>query len=136
MRRNITPTIESGLLVAITVLLGLVTVYVPLIGMLVEFFCAVPLAILTARQGAGKGLTALVVTSILLSMLISPLLAIRIVLRSNFGLVRSQKFQRRKNFLSNFNRRVRRAGFIVVAYSGRNGHKLNRGTNRNSEPIL
>ena len=80
MRRNITPTIESGLLVAITVLLGLVTVYVPLIGMLVEFFCAVPLAILTARQGAGKGLTALVVTSILLSMLISPLLAIRITL--------------------------------------------------------
>ena len=80
MRRNITPTIESGLLVAITVLLALVTVYVPLIGMLVEFFCAVPLAVLTARQGTGKGLTALVVTFILLSMLISPLLAIRITL--------------------------------------------------------
>ena len=80
MRRNITPTIEGGLLVAITIILGLVTVYVPLIGMLFEFFCAVPLAILTARQGAGKGLTALVVTFILLSMLISPLLAIRLVL--------------------------------------------------------
>lgn len=80
MGRSITPTIEGGLLVAITVILGLVTIYVPLIGMLVEFFCAVPLAVLTARQGAGKGLTALVVTFILLSMLISPVLAVRLVL--------------------------------------------------------
>ncbi|MBR4904202.1 MAG: YybS family protein [Selenomonadaceae bacterium] len=84
MGRNITPTVEGGLLVAITVILGLVTVYVPLIGMLVEFFCAVPLAVLTARQGAGKGFTALVVTFILLSMLISPILAVRLAL--SFGI--------------------------------------------------
>lgn len=84
MRRSITPTIEGGLLVAITVIMGLVTVYVPILGMLVEFFCAVPLAILTARQGAGKGLTALVVTFILLSILISPLLSTRIAL--SFGI--------------------------------------------------
>lgn len=84
MRRSITPTIEGGLLVAITVIMGLVTVYVPILGMLVEFFCAVPLAILTARQGAGKGLTALVVTFILLSILISPLLSMRIAL--SFGI--------------------------------------------------
>lgn len=79
MGRSITPTIEGGLLVAITVVLGLVTVYVPLIGMLVEFFCAVPLAVLTARQGAGKGFSALVVSFILLSMLISPVLSLRLV---------------------------------------------------------
>lgn len=84
MRRSVTPTIEGGLLVAITVIMGLVAVYVPLIGMIVEFFCAVPLAILTARQGAGKGLTALVVTFLLLAMLISPLLAARMVL--SFGI--------------------------------------------------
>ena len=83
MGKSITPTIEGGLLVAITVILGLVTVYVPILGMFVEFFCAVPLAVLTARQGAGKGLTALVVAFILLSMLISPLLATRIAL--SFG---------------------------------------------------
>lgn len=101
MRKSITPTIEGGLLVAITVIMGLVTVYVPLIGMLVEFFCAVPLAVLTTRQGAGKGLTALVVTFMLLSILISPLLAARIALsfgicgvalgwciRKNFGAVK------------------------------------------------
>ena len=101
MRKSITPTIEGGLLVAITVIMGLVTVYVPLIGMFVEFFCAVPLAVLTARQGAGKGLTALVVTLILLSILISPILAVRLALsfgicgvilgwcvRKNFGAVK------------------------------------------------
>ncbi len=84
MKRSVTPTIEGGLLVAITVILGLVAVYVPLIGMLVEFFCATPLAVLTARQGVGKGLSALVVTFILLSMLISPVLAVRLVL--SFGI--------------------------------------------------
>lgn len=102
MRKNITPTVEGGLLVAITVILGLVMVYVPLFGMLVEFFCAVPLAILTTRQGVGKGFTALVVTFMLLSMLISPLPALRLMLsyglcgvtlgwclRKNFGAVRS-----------------------------------------------
>ena len=84
MGKSVTPTIEGGLLVAITVILGLVTVYVPLLGMFVEFFCAVPLAVLTARQGVGKGLTALCVSFILLSILISPVLALRLAL--GFGL--------------------------------------------------
>ena len=101
MGKSITPTIEGGLLVAITVILGLVTVYVPIIGMFAEFFCALPLAILTVRQGAGKALTALIVTFILLSMLISPVLSMRLVLsfaicgivlgwcvRKNFGAVK------------------------------------------------
>lgn len=101
MRKSVTPTIEGGLLVAITVILGLVTVYIPLIGMLVEFFCAVPLAVLTTRQGTGKGLTALFVSFLLLAMLISPIPAIRLALgfgvcgvalgwcvRKNFGAVR------------------------------------------------
>lgn len=84
MGKSVTPTIEGGLLVAITVIMGLVTVYVPILGMFVEFFCAVPLAVLTARQGAGKGLTALVVVFILLSMLISPMLSFRLAL--SFGI--------------------------------------------------
>lgn len=80
MNKSITPTIEGGLLVAITVILGLVTVYVPLLGMIVDFFFAVPSAVLTARQGAGKGLSALFVSSVLLSLLISPLFALRLCL--------------------------------------------------------
>ena len=82
MGKSVTPTVEGGLLVAITIILGLITVYVPILGMFAEFFCAVPVAVLTARQGAGKGLTALVVTFILLSMLISPVLSLRLTLSS------------------------------------------------------
>ena len=83
MGKSVTPTIEGGLLVAITLIIGLVSVYVPILGMFAEFFCAVPLAVLTAREGAGKGLSALVVTFILLSILISPILSTRLVL--SFG---------------------------------------------------
>lgn len=80
MRRNITPMIESSLLVAITVILGVATVFLPIVGTFLEFFCAVPLAVLTARQGTGKGFTALFVAVILLSMMISPLPTLRLAL--------------------------------------------------------
>ena len=80
MVRNVTPTIEGGLLVAITVILGLLTMYLPIVGIFVEFFFAVPVAVLTARQGAGKGLSALFVAFVLLSMLIGPVFALRICL--------------------------------------------------------
>ena len=83
MGKSVTPTIEGGLLVAITLILALVSVYVPVIGILVGFFCAVPLAVLTARQGIGKGISALIVTFILLAMLISPIISMRLVM--SFG---------------------------------------------------
>ncbi|MBE8955030.1 MAG: YybS family protein [Quinella sp. 2Q5] len=76
MVRNVTPTIEGGLLVAITVIMCLAAAYVPVLGILVEIFCAVPMAVLTARQGAGKGFTALIVATILLAILIGPLQAV------------------------------------------------------------
>ena len=84
MNKNITPIIEGGLLVAITVILGVATVYLPLFGIIVDFFVAVPSAVLTARQGVGKGLSALFVSFILLSLLISPLFSLRLCL--NVGL--------------------------------------------------
>lgn len=84
MGKSVTPTVEGGLLVAITVILGAISFFIPIVGMFVEFFCAVPLAVLTTRQGVGKGLTATVVTFILLAMLISPIPALRLVL--SFGL--------------------------------------------------
>ena len=40
MRRNITPTVEGGLLVAMTLIIGLVSVYIPILGTFAEFFCA------------------------------------------------------------------------------------------------
>ena len=84
MVKSISPTIEGGLLVAITVILGLVTVFVPVLGIFFDFFFAVPLAVLTVRHGADKGFLALFVTFVLLSMLISPLVSLRLVL--NIGI--------------------------------------------------
>lgn len=84
MSSKITPTIEGGLLTAITVILGLASTYLPVVGLFVEFFCAVPIVVLTVRQGAGKGFLALIASFLILSMLIGPLLSLRIAL--SFGI--------------------------------------------------
>ncbi len=84
MGKSVTPKVEGGLLVAITVILGAVSFLLPIVGAFVEFFCAVPLAVLTTRQGIGRGLNATVVSFILLAMLISPIPALRLML--GFGL--------------------------------------------------
>ena len=84
MSSKITPTVEGGLLTAIAVILGLASTYLPVIGFFVDFFCAVPIVILTVRQGAAKGALALVASFLILAMFIGPLLAMRIAL--SFGI--------------------------------------------------
>ncbi len=71
------PIVEGGLLTAISVILGLASVYLPVFGLIVEFFCAVPIVVLTVRQGAAKGFLALTATFILLTVFVGPLLSIR-----------------------------------------------------------
>ncbi|MCR5833032.1 MAG: YybS family protein [Selenomonadaceae bacterium] len=85
MGKSITPTVEGGLLVAITVILSMISIYIPVFGVLIQFFCAVPLAVLTARQGKGKGFLALTVTMILLMMLMGPVTALKITLVFNLS---------------------------------------------------
>ena len=102
-----TPVVEGGLLVAISVVLGLAATYLPVIGMAVEFFCAVPFVILTLRQGAGRGLTALIVSFMLLSMFMGPLLAARLAFTINIcgvilGWCITQKFGTVKCFFATF----------------------------------
>ena len=84
MRSKITPTVESGLVIAIAVILGLVSTYVPILGMLVDFFWALPFAILSVRLGIQKATYALVATTILLSLFIGPIFTIRLTL--SYGL--------------------------------------------------
>ena len=133
MGRNVTPTVEGGLLVAIIVILGVVTVYVPLVGMFAEFFFAVPVAVLTVRQGAGKGCSALFVSLILLSILISPLLAIRLVLSCG---VCEEKFRRGKNFLDDAYNSLCRAGFDACIVAGSYGREFYRHANSNVARIV
>lgn len=83
MKTNVTPVVEGGLLVAISVVLGLGATYLPIIGMAVEFFCAVPFVVLTVRQGEAKGLTALIVSFMLMAMFMGPLLAARLAFTVN-----------------------------------------------------
>ena len=84
MKSKITPTVEGGLVIAIAVILGLVSTYVPVIGMFVDFFWALPFAVLSVRLGAQKATYALMATIILLSLFIGPLLTIRLAL--SYGL--------------------------------------------------
>ena len=84
MENKISPTVEGGLLTAITVILGLASTFLPVVGVVVEFFCAVPIVILTVRQGFKKGFLALIASFLILSMFIGPLLSMRIAL--SFGI--------------------------------------------------
>lgn len=83
MRGSTTPLVEGGLLTAIAVILGLASVYLPVLALFVEFFSAVPIVVLTVRQGAAKGAVALVASFLLLTIFVGPLLSMRIAL--SFG---------------------------------------------------
>lgn len=85
MSSKITPTVEGGLVIAIAVILGLVSTYVPIIGMLVDFFWAVPFVVLAVRLGIQKATYALIITIILLSLFIGPVFTIRLALSFGFG---------------------------------------------------
>ena len=84
MESKISPTVEGGLLTAITVILGLASTFLPLVGAVIEFFCAVPIVVLTVRQGFKKGFLALIASFLILSMFVGPLLSMRIAL--SFGI--------------------------------------------------
>ena len=84
MESRITPTVEGGLLTAIAVILGLASIYLPILGVFVEFFCAVPIVVLTVRQGATKGALALAASFLILSMFVGAILAMKIAL--GFGI--------------------------------------------------
>ena len=107
MGNNVKPVVEGGLLVAISVVLGLAATYLPIVGLAVEFFCAVPFVILTVKQGANKALTALIVSFFLLAMFMGPLLAARLAFTINIcgvilGWCITQNFDAVKSFLATF----------------------------------
>ena len=82
---NITPTVECGLIIAVAIILGLISTYLPVIGTLIDFFWALPFAILTVRLGLRKATYALMATIILLSLFIGPIFTIRLALSFGFS---------------------------------------------------
>lgn len=81
-QRGVTPVVEGGLLAAGSVILGLMAVYMPILGMAALLLWSVPIAVLTVRQGIGKGIMASIVAGVLMALLIEPVLAFRLVLAS------------------------------------------------------
>lgn len=81
---KVTPTVEGGLLTAITVLLGLAGAYLPIGGVFVGIFFGVPIVVLTVRQGVRRGAVSLSASMILMMAFVGPLLSLRVAL--SFGL--------------------------------------------------
>ena len=85
MNTSTRPTVEGGLIIAVALVLGLASVYLPVIGSIIEFFWSVPFTLLAVRQGLKQAVTGLVAATILLILFVGPLLAIRLSI--TFGLV-------------------------------------------------
>lgn len=105
--RKVTPTIEGGLLTAVAVILGLAATYLPVVSVVVEFFCPAPFVVLTVRRGVKIGSAALFASFVLLALFLTPLGAVRIVLTLNLcgvvlGYCISKNFSTVKSFLATF----------------------------------
>ena len=78
-QHRITPLTESGLLTALSVVLALMAVYLPVIGFLLVLFWPLPLIVLVVRHGLRWGLMATVAAGGLVGLLVEPLLSLRLV---------------------------------------------------------
>lgn len=76
---RITPLTEGGLLAALTVVIAIASVYLPLVGPFIALLWPLPLAVLVLRHGMRQGIMAMLVAGAALAMLIEPVIALRLV---------------------------------------------------------
>lgn len=84
-RQQTKSMVEGALLAALTVLLSVIGIYLPLIGIFIGFTWPVPITILGLRHGLKWSVLATAVSGIILAMLVTPLQALTLVL--GFGLL-------------------------------------------------
>ncbi|MGL6015102.1 MAG: YybS family protein [Selenomonadaceae bacterium] len=77
---KIKPVTESGILSAITVVMALIGVYVPVVGWVAALVWPLPIILLIVRHGLRWGLMAIAVSGALMAMLLEPLLALRLII--------------------------------------------------------
>lgn len=77
---RITPLTESGLLAALTVIMGLASVYVPVLGMVAAVLWPMPVIVLVVRHGLRWGVMASLVAGVLMALLIEPTISLRMVI--------------------------------------------------------
>lgn len=80
MATRVTSMTESGLLAALTVIMALIGVYVPLLGTVAILMWPLPILVLIVRHGLKWGVMAVVVASVLTAVLIEPMASIRLAL--------------------------------------------------------
>lgn len=74
--RSVRPTVEGAFLAALTVLLYLASVYIPVLGIFVSFLCPLPVMFLVIRWDVQRGILAACVASILVLILAGPMQAL------------------------------------------------------------
>lgn len=77
---RLAPLTESGILAALSVVLGLMAVYLPVVGVIAVMIWALPVAILTVRHGLRYGIAASVAATAVLSLFAGPPMAARLFL--------------------------------------------------------
>ena len=82
---NLRPVTEGAMLTALTVVLCLAGIYIPVIGGVLKFIWPVPIAVLVLRHGLRAGVMATVVSGLLLFMLTGPINAL--ITMAGFGLI-------------------------------------------------
>ena len=80
MATRVTSMTESGLLAALTVVMALIGVYVPLLGTVAILMWPLPILILIVRHGLKWGVMAVAVAGVLTAALVEPVVSLRLAL--------------------------------------------------------
>lgn len=72
-------TTESGLLVALTVIMALMAMYLPVIGIVATMLWPLPIIVLIVRHGMKYGILSVVASAIIMTILMSPVNAVHMI---------------------------------------------------------
>lgn len=81
MRRfDIKSLTEGGLLTALTVVAALISVYIPVLGIVAAMIWPLPIVVLIVRHGIRWGVLSTIASDIIMSILIEPVMAFRMII--------------------------------------------------------
>ncbi|MCD6420093.1 MAG: YybS family protein [Synergistetes bacterium] len=77
--------VEVSLLSAISAVLFLSSIFIPIVGVIIALFCPVPIVVLGIKHGLKRGLTGTIITSVIVGLLSGPFQALWVFM--GFGFV-------------------------------------------------
>lgn len=78
------PVVEGGILAAVAIVFALISVYIPMLGVIVNMIWPVPFLLLGVRHGIKASLLCLAAAGAIIAMLINPLQALSVVVGFGF----------------------------------------------------